>query len=91
MLDGNRAIEGLTRERDAAVRGGGERREGEREEMRRREGERERDERERLEERVREQASELKELRETVKRRKVDEWDGEDGRVRGPFQLGYGG
>jgi hypothetical protein len=58
-------------------------RELEKELLRRREAaEREREEREGLEGRVKDQARELKELRDMVKRRRVDEWEGEDARVR---------
>lgn len=88
MLEGNRAIEALSRERDSAMRGGGggsggkRERELEKEVLKRRDqGEREREEREQLELRLKEQARELRELRDSVKKRRADDWDGEDSRV----------
>lgn len=63
--------------------GGGKReRELEKELIRRRDqGDRDREDREQLEARVKEQARELKEMRDSIKKRRVDEWDGEDARV----------
>lgn len=80
LLEGNRAIESLTRERDQAQRGAagsGSRREKDLD----RELQRSRQDADTLDARLKEQTRELKELRDTVKRRKPSDLDSEDSRV----------
>lgn len=95
LLDGNRAIESLTRERDAAQRNGAgagnaSRREKdlEREVQRRMiASDQDKNDRENLERRVQEQARELHDLRDRVKRRREEEPEDEDLRVRRAFLV----
>ncbi|KAM0792032.1 hypothetical protein ACM66B_006259 [Microbotryomycetes sp. NB124-2] len=69
LLEGNRAIEQLSRERDQAVRAGGRGTDGNKREREvEKELQRERQDREALEARLREQARELRELRESKRR-----------------------
>lgn len=92
LLEQDRVLDTVTHERDTLLRNGsgsGKReRELEKEVARRRDAaDREREEREHLEARVKEQARELKELRDAIKKRRVDEWEGEDARVSHHFRI----
>lgn len=89
LLDAGRALETVTVERDQLAQTG--RKESDRELARRAaRDDRERAEREALEQRVRDQQAELRDLRDLVKKRRGDEWEGEDARVRS-FSCGTAG